>query len=64
MEWLYKFDWLNYVRHEDTITMKFSYCEKYMMSGPCGLGNACTTLQHHFLVTHEKSLVHKNAKGR
>jgi hypothetical protein len=32
MEWLGKFDWLNYVRHEDTITMKCIYCEKYRMS--------------------------------
>jgi hypothetical protein len=55
---------VNYVRHEDTITMKCSYCEKYRMSGPWGLGNGCTTLQHNALVTHEKSLVHKDAKGR
>jgi hypothetical protein len=64
MEWLDKFDWLNYVRHEDIITMKCSYCQKYRMSGPWGLGNGCTTLQHDALVTHEKSLVHKDAKRR
>jgi hypothetical protein len=64
MEWLDKFDWLNYVRHDDKITMKCSYCEKYRMNGPWGLGNGCTTLQHDALVTHEKSLVHKDAKAR
>ena len=34
------------------------------MSGPWGLGNGCMTLQHDALVTHEKSLVHKDAKAR
>ena len=29
-----------------------------------GLGNGCTTLQHHALITHEKLLVHKDAKAR
>jgi len=64
MEWLDKFDWLNYVRRDDEIYMKCSYCEKYRMSGPWGLGNGCTTLQHDALVTHEKSLIHKDAKAR
>ena len=64
MEWLDKFVWLNYVRFEDKIAMKCNYCEKYRMSGPWGLGNGCTTLQHDALVTHEKSLVHKDAKTR
>ena len=43
MELLDKFHWLNYVRHDDKISMKCSYCEKYRMSGPWGLGNGCTT---------------------
>jgi hypothetical protein len=64
MEWLDKFDWLNYARHGDTITMKCIYCEKYRMYGPWGSGNGCTTVQHDVLVTHEKSLVHKYAKAR
>ena len=41
MEWLDKFDWLNYVRRDDKIYMKCKYCEKYRMSGPRGLGNGC-----------------------
>ena len=31
MEWLDKFDWLNYVRKDDKIYMKCNYCEKYRM---------------------------------
>ena len=44
--------------------MKCNYCEKYRMSGPWGLGNGCMTLQHDALVTHEKSVVHKDVKAR
>ena len=49
MQWLDKFHWLNYVRHDDKISMKCSYCEKYRISGPWGLGSCCTTLQHDVL---------------
>jgi hypothetical protein len=63
MEWLDKFDWSNYVRNDDTITIKCIYCEKYRISGPWVLGNGCTTLQHNSFVIHEKSLVHKDVKA-
>ena len=64
MEWLNKFAWLNYVRLDNKIALKCSYCEKYKMSGPWGLKDGFITLQHDALVTHEKSLVHKDAKTR
>jgi len=64
MEWLDKFDWLNYSRHGDTIAMKCIYCDKYRMNGPWSLGNSCTTLQHDALLTHGKSLVHKDSNKR
>lgn len=57
-----KFLWLNYVSFDDKISMKCSYFEKYKMNGPWGLGNGCKILQHDALLTHEKALVHKDAK--
>lgn len=64
MEWLEKIVWLNYFQHDGKIVMKCNYCEKYNMLDPWGIGDGFRNLQCDALVTHEKSVIHKDAQAR